>query len=95
MLAAVVCWGFTAHRGLLARFLTGIGIPVLVIGFWAVLMAPNAAHRIPWPWEPAVALILFLAAAAALWNAGRPTLALVFAGLSVLNAVGVYALGQR
>ena len=58
-------------------------------------MAPNAAHRMPWQWEPVVALTLFLAAAVALWNAGWPTLALVFVGLSVLNAVGVYALGQR
>lgn len=95
MLAAVIFWGFAAHRGLLVRLLTGVGIPVLLIGFWAVLMAPNATHRIPWPWEPAVALILFLAAAVAPSNAGRPVLALIFAGLGVVNAIGVYALQQR
>jgi hypothetical protein len=52
MLASAVYWGFAAHRGLVVRLLTGVGIPVLLVVFWALFMAPQAARRIPWPWDP-------------------------------------------
>jgi len=95
MLGAVVYWGFAAHRSLTVRLLAGVGLPILLITFWALFMAPRSPRRIPWPWEPGVALLLFLLAAGLLLLAGRPVLAVVLAALAVLNAVAVYAFGQQ
>jgi len=87
MLAAYGVWGFHAGQYTLARVALGIGLSVLAAVFWGVFMAPKALVSLPeWP-HLAVALFLFGLAAAALWSAGQPTLAWIFAALVILNQV--------
>jgi uncharacterized protein DUF2568 len=93
MLAAFCYSGF--RLGSPAGFVVGIGVPVVVIVFWGLFMAPRAARRIPWPALPLIALLIFLASAAALLAAGLPVLALLLALVSVGYTVLSFYLNRR
>lgn len=90
MLGAISFWGFHAGNTSLIKWLLGLGIPLLVIVFWSVFMAPQANNRIAWPWLPVVSLLLFLISAAALYGAGARSAAAVFAATAVINCIFVF-----
>ncbi len=87
MLAAFVYWGFTTGNGLSAQLLLGIGVPLVVIIFWGIFMAPASARRLPRLPHWIVEIILFAAAIVALYAAGQPGLAMIFAVVYALNVI--------
>lgn len=90
MLGALSFWGFHAGSTGPIKWLLGLGVPLLVIIFWGMFMAPSAKNRIAWPWLPVVSLVLFLISAATLYGAGERSMAVVFAAVAVVNCIFVF-----
>ena len=91
MLVAFGLWGFDLDRSLPVRLLAGLGLPILVAGFWGAFLAPTSTRRIRMPWIALVKIVLYGLAAIALAATRHPTLglvvftaALVSIGLAVL-----------
>jgi hypothetical protein len=85
MLAALAYWGFTTGQNQILQIGLGIGAPLIVIILWGIWMAPKSPRRLRGKAYLALKLILFGAAAAALFVAGRPYLAAFFVLFSVVN----------
>jgi hypothetical protein len=90
-LVAVGYWGFATHTGL-GRVLFGILLPAAIAVAWAVLAVPGDRARsglAPLPVPGALRLLLELAffafAAWALYDAGRPLLATILAGVTLVH----------
>jgi hypothetical protein len=84
---AVAAWGLHASPEPLVAALSGAGAAAALIVTWALIVAPNARNRMPQSRRDLVGTGLLLVAAAALSVAGQPAVALVFAGLVVVNQV--------
>jgi hypothetical protein len=85
MLAAFGYWGFHGEKSLAAKWLLGLGLPVITIVVWAMYLAPRAANRLGNISGNLLSLILFLCAAAALFHTGHMLLAMIFASAAILN----------
>ena len=85
MLAAFTYAGFRVGSNQLAHYLLGIGIPLLVIIFWANYMAPKAANRLRTPWLQALTLVLFEASAVALYTVGVTQWAWILGTTALIN----------
>lgn len=70
-----------------ARYVVGIGLPIVIIVLWGIFMAPRAARRVPWPALPLIALAVFLVSAALLYAAHQPVMALILALVAVAYTV--------
>jgi len=86
-LVALGYWGFQTGQGLLLKIGLGIGVPRLSVVIWVMFVAPNAVVRLPEPVPLVLGLVILGLAAVALAAAGHPSLALVFGGIVVINAV--------
>ncbi len=91
LLAAVGYWGYESTDSFEIAVLLGVLLPIIAAVFWGVFMAPKASIPVPEPWHTLLALFLFALAIAALFAADRATLALIYAGLVVLNQVVRFA----
>ncbi|HEX6469610.1 MAG TPA: YrdB family protein [Streptosporangiaceae bacterium] len=95
-LASLAYWGFTIDGPWPARVLLGIGGPVAVAVLWWLFLAgggpkfpvPVAAHF-------ALKLVVFAAAALALYGSGHPVAGIVFAGLGLVSVAVEAGTGQR
>jgi|SRR5436190_4629157 len=87
MLAAFGYWGFYGDRGVLPKWLLGIGLPVLVAILWGIFLAPRSAFRLRTIPGNFLSSILFLLAALAVFYTGHTVLAIIFATIAVLNRV--------
>jgi hypothetical protein len=87
MLAAFGYWGFYGDKSLLAKWILGIGLPVLTAVVWGMYLAPRAANRLGNINGNLLSLILFLCGAAALYYTGHPLLAITFAVTAIVNRV--------
>jgi hypothetical protein len=87
MLGAFGYWGFYGEKGLVAKWILGIGLPFLTAVAWGMYLAPRAAHRLGNISGNLLSLILFLAAAAALFYTGHTLLAIIFASTAIVNRV--------
>jgi hypothetical protein len=85
LLGALAYWGFHVGRGPLTKTGLGIGAPLVMAIFWGILMAPKAPVQLPGPIHLALTLALFGLGVAALFAAGQPRLAVIFAVVVVLN----------
>ena len=94
MLGALGYWGFTTGRGTLAAWGLGIGAPLAAAVIWGVFLAPNSSMRLQGPPQLILELLIFGVAVAALFLAGRPTLAWVIALVVVINRVLMIVWGQ-
>ncbi len=94
LLAALGYWGFRIGPGWIARIALGIGAPAVVIALWGAFLAPTSSLRLHNPWLLLTEIVLFGAATAALYAAGRPTLAWILAALFVANTILAIAWGQ-
>ena len=90
-LVAIGYWGFSQHTGIW-RFVLGLGGPLVAAVLWATCAAPSDPSRsgkAPVPVPGVVRLLLELAffglAAWALYDAGKPILALVLAGVTTAH----------
>jgi hypothetical protein len=87
LLAALGYWGFRVGSGPIARAALGIGAPLLMAVVWGVFMAPKASIQLAGPIHLVLGLVLFGMGVAALFAAGQPNLALIFALAVVLNQI--------
>jgi Protein of unknown function (DUF2568) len=85
MLTAIGYWGFYGGKSSLAKWILGIGLPVLTAVAWAMFLAPRAARRLGNISGNLLSLILFLAAAGALFSTGHTVLAIIFASTAIVN----------
>ena len=84
-LAALGYWGFVTGQGMAAKWLLGLGAPLLAAVAWGAFVAPKARWPAREPWRLLVEIFVFGAAAAGLWAAGQPLLAVVLAVVYMLN----------
>lgn len=87
MLASLGYWGFYGEKSVLAKWMLGIGIPLLIAIVWGIFFAPNAVRRLNSTSGTLLSLLLFLLSAAALFYAQHPTLAIIFALTAIANRV--------
>jgi hypothetical protein len=94
LLAAFAYWGFQTGSDTLVKVILGIGTPLLVAVIWGIFMAPNSARHLQGGAYLTLKAILFGLGIAALIEAGRPTLGLVFAAVVVINTILLYVWQQ-
>jgi Protein of unknown function (DUF2568) len=87
MLASLVTWGFHSDQPWLVKVLLGVLLPAMVAVVWGLWFAPRATTRLEFLPGLLISLVMFLIAAYLLARAGQEKLALVFAGLVVVNRV--------
>jgi hypothetical protein len=87
LLAALGYWGFRVGSGGIARIMLGVGAPAVVIVIWSIFLAPTSSRRLRDPWLLLAKIVLFGAATAALYVAGRPIPAGILAALFVVNSI--------
>jgi drug/metabolite transporter (DMT)-like permease len=95
-LVALGYWGFDRHEGVW-RFVLGIGLPLLAAAAWGIFAVPGDRSRsgkapVPIPgWVRSLLELAFFALAAwALCGAGKPILALVLAGITIVHYAASY-----
>lgn len=87
MLIALGYWGFKTGNAVLTQILLCLGAPLLAAAVWGVLLAPASPRRLREPFHLTLELIIFALAIVALYIAGQPTLAGIFAVVYVINVV--------
>jgi hypothetical protein len=93
-LAAYGYWGFRTGSSLLVKILLGLGAPVLVALFWGAFVAPKALVTTS-PWiRHLLAMGVFALAALALYAVGKPSWAIIFLAVAVINRVLLIAWKQ-
>jgi Protein of unknown function (DUF2568) len=92
--AALGYWGFKVGRGPIAKIGLGIGAPLLAAEVWATCVAPGAPVPLSVPLRLVLELAIFGLAAAALYAAGRPTLAWALGLAYVINRALMFVWGQ-
>jgi len=90
MVAGFGMWGYHIGGTTLLKWVLGLGLPLIIMVFWGIFMAPQATQRLGWPWVPIVAGVLFLLAALAFYATGYRTQGIVMAILTVINATLVF-----
>ncbi|WP_435318994.1 YrdB family protein [Haloarchaeobius sp. TZWSO28] len=91
-LLALGYWGFRTGGSTLASLALGLGAPLLAAIVWGTFVSPKA--RVPLRGEArlAVEVLVFGVAAVALYAAGQPLLAVVFAAVAVVDRAAVWHL---
>jgi hypothetical protein len=95
MVVAFGVWGYHVDGTTLLKWALGLGLPLIIMVFWGIFMAPKASSRLSWPWVPIIAVVLFLLAALALYAAGYKTQGLIMAVLAVINTTLVFVWKQQ
>ena len=93
-LAALAAWGFHTGDSLPADLVLGVGAPLAAAVLWGAFIAPKARFPVPPGVRAVLELVVFAAAAAALWAAGWHTPALVFAVAVLVSESLLYGLGD-
>jgi Protein of unknown function (DUF2568) len=90
-IVALGIWGWTAAGESPFRIALAIAAPLVLIAVWARLIAPRSRS----PLDPRTRFVvgsgLLLATAGALWAAGHPTAAALFAILIAVNTALAFA----
>jgi hypothetical protein len=95
MLAGFAYAGWVGPEPVWLKFVLAIGLPALAILLWAVWAAPKAGkRRLSEPGLTVFKVLIFGAAAAALWASGQGFWAEVFAALAAINLIAAWLLGQ-
>lgn len=87
-LAAIVgfgFWGYSLGRTPLTRWLLAIAFMAVIILVWATFFAPTADHRLAAPTGVLLSTLIFLLGSLGFYLAGKPTLALILAIVTLLN----------
>jgi len=92
--AALAWWGIQTGTDEVSRALLAIGAAGLLIVIWGVVVAPKARNRLAPRVRWLIGSGLLLAAAVALWVAGSPVAATVFAILIVVDTIILLALDR-
>lgn len=94
MLAALAYWGVQTGRGIAMKVGLGIGAPLIAAILWGLFEAPNSSMRLQGAPRLILEVAIFAVAAAALYAAKQPGLALAFALVVVANRVLMQIWGQ-
>ena len=94
VVGALAYWGVHTGDGTAGKVLLGIAAPAVGFGIWGAVDF-HQAGRYAEPLRLGEELVISGWAAAALFVAGRPALAIGLAALSVVHHALVYALGDR
>lgn len=95
VIVALGYFGFVVEASWPGKIGLGIGLPVVAIVIWALFGAPRSRRRLKGFPFLLLQIIWFGSAAVALYFAGQPILALIFALLFVLNTILAYAWDQK
>lgn len=87
-------WGVKSGDGLLFKFILGIGTPLLIAFIWGTFGSPAAPLRVHGIKRLLLEIIIYGLATLALYIAGQPTFAVVFALLTALNMLLMYMWDQ-
>jgi hypothetical protein len=88
-LVAVGNWGWRIGDGAM-RWVLMVGATAAVIVVWVLFVSPNPTIELAMPIRLVIELVVWAAAAAALWAAGQTRLAVVFFVVAVINGVANY-----
>jgi hypothetical protein len=94
-LAALGYWGAQAGGGAPGKIALAVGAPLLAAVVWGLFLAPRAVLQAPpgggprlsLPWRLLMKIGVFGTAAVALYAAGQPELAAVFAAAVAVNLI--------
>ena len=87
-------WGYHAATEFPARIVLAVGAPVVLIVFWGVVVAPNAANPIPLQVRFLIGAATMLLAAAALAASGQQSLGVAFGAAVIINTILLFVLGH-
>jgi hypothetical protein len=93
-LAALGYWGYRTGGTTVAKIGLAAGAVLATAVVWATFVAPNASVSVPGPVHILLQVLVFGAAAAALFTLHRPTLASAFSATVLVNAALMAAWGQ-
>jgi hypothetical protein len=94
MLAALGYWAFRAAPGGWLSWAAAVVVVAIAIGLWAAWGAPKSATRLAMPALLVFKIVMFGAAAIALFASGQAMWAALFAVLAVLHLALAAAFGQ-
>ncbi|MGE7602496.1 YrdB family protein [Peribacillus sp. NPDC097675] len=87
-------WGFQSSQGILMKLVLGIGSPLLIAIIWGVFGSPAAPIPVQGILRTLLELLIFGLATLALYSSGKPTLAIIYAILVVVNRILIYIWDQ-
>jgi hypothetical protein len=87
-------WGFHTGTTTATKLLLGLGLPVLIFGFWG-LVDFHQSGSLAEPLRLVQELFISGLAAVALYSAGLPGWGIALAAISIGHHLLVYALGER
>jgi hypothetical protein len=93
--ASVAWWGYQLSADGVPRIALAVAAPIVFVLAWWRVVAPRAVNPIPQPTRVLIGTALLLLAAVALWSAGQPLLAGIFAALVLVNAALMPVLGTQ
>jgi hypothetical protein len=93
-LAAFAYWAAHLDVAGVARIALAVAAPIAVAILWGLFVSPKARYSTGRVGQVGLGLIVFLAAAGALWASGRATLGVAFACVAVVSSVVLYWLPQ-
>ena len=86
-------WGFTRFAGL-AQWVIGLGLPILAMAIWESFRTPGQGGKGRFPVPGWLRLLIeaatFIGAIYLLFDAGKPTISLIFAGIVFLHYAASY-----
>ncbi|PUZ23247.1 hypothetical protein DCC81_22905 [Chitinophaga parva] len=88
MLGAFAYAGWIIPQQLAWKIIVPLVLLTVVILLWGRVAAPKSPTRLPFAKRVAFGLAMFMLAAVALYVAGQPVLALVYAGIVLLCETG-------
>jgi len=95
MLVALGFWALVAAPGGWVGWLAALAVVAVAIVLWAIWGAPKSTRRLKMPGLRVFKIGMFGAAVVALWAAGQPVWATIFAAAVALNLVLARAWGQE
>lgn len=87
-LTALALWGWKVADAAVVKVVSAIGLPLAAAVIWGLFAAPKASFDIPLL-AIATKVVVFGGAAAALWDIGYGSVAVVFMLLVVANLVTI------
>jgi hypothetical protein len=93
-LIGLAYWGFQTGPTSIAKFVLGIGAPLVAVVVWALFGAPRADWHLEGVARVILQILYFGSAALAFYSTGNRFLGLIFALICVLNGVLNYVWTQ-
>lgn len=85
MLYNFAAWGLALKAPTAARYLVGLGTPVVVIVLWGMFFSPDPALFLARPWNAMGEYALFSLSAIAIANTGRVRWAIMFFVVAIIS----------